>query len=125
MNIYSVDTSALIDGMQRLYRPKNFPSVWSKIDELIETERVIATIEVFHEIERKDDRLLEWCKGHKKMFIEIDDVIQPVVTEILTNHRKLVKEMGQRSAGDPFVIALAKVRNGIVVTVEKAKHKSQ
>jgi hypothetical protein len=119
MNAYSFDTSALIDGMFRLYRPKNFPSLWHKIDDLIQAERIIATEEVYYEIERKEDRLVDWCKARKKMFVQIDDAIQPVVTQILTDHRNLIKEMGQRSAGDPFVIALAVIRNGVVVTAER------
>jgi hypothetical protein len=117
--MHSFDTSALIDGMFRLYRPKNFPSLWHKIDDLIQAERIIATEEVYHEIERKEDRLVDWCKARKKMFVQIDDAIQPVVTQILTDHRNLIKEMGQRSAGDPFVIALAVIRNGVVVTAQR------
>jgi len=49
---------------------------------LTQAKRIVATTEVYHEIERKEDRLLDWCKARKKMFIEIDDAIQPVVTQI-------------------------------------------
>ena len=119
MNLYSIDTSALVDGMNRYYRPIVFRSLWERIDQLIEDGRAIATEEVRVEIERKEDRLAEWCKQHDKMFVAIDEAIQPVVTEILTAHRALVKELANRSTGDPFVIALAKVKGAIVLTGER------
>ena len=61
----------------------------------------------------------DWCKQRGKMFIGIDEEIQPVVTEILTAHAKLVKVLSSRSSGDPFVIALVNVKGAIVVTGER------
>jgi len=118
-NLYSMDTSALVDGMGRYYRPSVFRSLWQRVDELIEARRMIATEEVRVEIERKADHLTGWCKQRGRLFIEIDEEIQPVVTEVLTSHSKLVKPLSNRSSGDPFVIALAKVKGAIVVTGER------
>lgn len=118
-NLYSMDTSALVDGMGRYYRPTVFQSLWQRIDALIDEGRMIATEEVRVEIERKADHLAVWCKQRDRMFIEIDEEIQPVVTEVLTAHGRLVKALSNRSSGDPFVIALAKVKGAIVVTGER------
>lgn len=32
--VYSVDTSALIDGLERYYPEDTFPALWERIDEL-------------------------------------------------------------------------------------------
>ena len=75
--VYSVDSSALIHGWRRVYRPKNFGFVWEKFDTLIEEGRLRASIEVYNELGRKDDELFKWCKERKeKMFAEIDEETQ-------------------------------------------------
>jgi Domain of unknown function (DUF4411) len=108
-----------VDGMGRYYRPTVFQSLWHKIDDLITDQRMFATEEVQIEIKRKADHLVRWCQERKAMFISIDEEIQPVVSEILATHGRLVKALSNRSAADPFVIALAKVRDAIVVTGER------
>ena len=105
--------------MGRYYRPTVFQSLWHKIDDLIADQRIFATEEVQIEIERKADHLVRWCRERKEMFISVDEQIQPVVSEILTLHGRLVKALSNRSAADPFVIALAKLRKAIVVTGER------
>lgn len=106
--VYSIDSSALIHAWRRAYRPKNFGFVWAGFDLLIEEGRLRASIEVYNELERKDDELLAWCKDRKeKMFLEIDEEIQAIVTDILREHPRLVDTVKGRSGADPFVIALA------------------
>lgn len=115
---YSIDTSILIESWVRLYAQDTFPQVWKKLDELIEQGNLIATEEVLFELERKEDKLYEWAKQRKSMFIPVDENLQRVVTDILSKHKKLVKEGKNRSSADPFVIALAQVQNCAVITFE-------
>ncbi len=118
--LYCVDTSALLDGWVRHYPPDVFPALWSRIDQLIEDGRLIATVEVLVEIERKDDDLFAWVKKRKDaLFIQIDEPIQLVVADILAQFPKLVDTRRNRSAADPFVIALAQFRSATVVTGER------
>ena len=82
--IYSVDSSALIHGWRRIYRPKNFGFVWSRFDALIDQGRLRATIEVYRELEKKDDEVFEWCKARKdRLFIEIDEECQRHVIRLI------------------------------------------
>jgi hypothetical protein len=60
--VYSIDSSALIHGWRRVYRPKNFGFVWERFDSLIREGRLRSSIEVYNELERKDDELFKWCK---------------------------------------------------------------
>jgi len=101
--VYSVDSSALIHGWRRAYRPKNFGFVWKQFDVLIEAGRLRASIEVYNELEKKDDELFKWCKERKeKLFTEIDDEIQNHVARIMAAYPRLVDTVKGRSGADPF-----------------------
>lgn len=116
--VYSIDSSALIHGWRRVYRPKNFGFVWEHFDLLIEEGRLRASIEVYNELEKKDDEVFKWCKDRKaKMFVEIDDNTQAHVTRIMKNHPRLVDTVKGRSGADPFVIALAATTKPLMVVV--------
>jgi hypothetical protein len=119
--IYSVDSSALIHAYRRIYRPKNFGFVWEGFDKLIGEGRFRSSIEVYNELQKKDDELFAWCKERKEtMFVEIDDNTQAIVAQIMAAHPKLVDTTKGRSGADPFVMALAKstVPQMCVVTEE-------
>jgi Domain of unknown function (DUF4411) len=116
---YSLDTSALLDGWRRYYPPDMFPSVWSRLDACIHTGQLMATEEVLFELAKQDDDLYKWACERKSLFVPIEGSIQPVVSSILSHHKQLVDTRKNRSGADPFVIALAKVKDGVVVTGER------
>ncbi len=118
---YSIDTSAIIEGWRRLYPPDVFPAVWDHLDELIDEGNLRATEEVLKELEKKDDEVHAWAKSRPDLFVKIDEEIQNCVISLLKDHKKLIDTRAGRSGADPFVIALAKIRNSTVVTEE---HKS-
>lgn len=117
---YSIDTSALLDGWRRYYPPDVFPGLWSEIDDLIALGELRATEEVFHELERKDDDVAAWARERDELFVAIDEDIQEAVRGILGVYPKLIDTRANRSAADPFVIALAFVQGCAVVTGERA-----
>ena len=117
-SVYSIDSSALIHGWHRVYRPKNFGFVWERLDGLIEEGRLRASIEVLNELERKDDELFAWCKGRReRLFAEIDDECQKHVARIMKSYPRLVDTVRGRSGGDPFVIALAASTNPFMIVI--------
>ena len=115
---YSIDTSAILHAWRRSYPPEVFPSLWKKFDELIERGDLLATEEVLRELEKKDDEVHEWVKRRQHMIVPIDVRIQEVVSTILASHKKLLDTRKNRSGADPFVIALAVIRDCTVVTNE-------
>jgi hypothetical protein len=118
LTIYSADSSALIHGWRRIYRPKNFGFVWDRLGVLIEEGRLKASIEVYNDLEKKDDELFKWCKDRKEKFVvEIDDTIQAHVARIMKTYPRLVDTVKGRSNSDPFVIALAASTNPIMTVV--------
>jgi hypothetical protein len=108
LTVYSADSSSLIHGWRRIYRPKNFGFVWEQLAVLIDEGRLKASIEVYNDLEKKDDELFKWCKERReKLVIEIDDAVQEHVAHIMTAYPRLVDTVRGRSGSDPFVIALA------------------
>lgn len=119
--VYSFDSSALIHAWRRAYRPKSFPTFWDRMDELVIEGRLKISSEVYGELAKKDDDVFAWCKQHKEgIYVDIDDAVQDRVVEIMSAHPRLVDTKNGKSAGDPFVIALASCGLGIstVVTEE-------
>lgn len=116
---YCLDSSVLIESWVRLYPPDLFPSLWDKFDHMIDEGHLVASEEVLHEIEAKQDGLYRWVKTRSKLFLPTDEATQTVVKEILEKFPKLVDTMKNRNRADPFVIALARVTSSIVVTEEK------
>src|SRR5262245_13738919 len=118
LSVYSVDTSALIHGWRRIYRPKNFGFIWERLGALVEENRLLASIEVYNDLEKKDDELFKWCKERKeKLVVEIDDAVQAQVARIMTTYPRLVDTVKGRSGSDPFVIALAATTNPPMVVL--------
>lgn len=118
---YCIDTSSLVHAWRRAYPPKRFSGLWIAFDQLIDDGRLVATIEVYYELKKKDDEIFEWAKDRKEtMFLEIDDGVQGEVVRIMQTYPKLVDTGKGKSGGDPFVIAqaLAGSPRLVVVTQE-------
>ncbi len=109
--VYCCDTSSLLHAWRRAYPPKSFKSFWARIDNLIESGRLISSIEVFNELKKKDDDVAEWAKDRKAAFLEIDDDVQEAMGFVMGKYPRLVDTVKGKSGADPFVIALAMSSN--------------
>lgn len=119
MTVYCIDTSSLIAAWQERYPIEVFPTLWTKIEALIDAGRMVAPIEVLNEMKRRSDELHTWLKGRKGMFRELDDAVQVEAAQILAEFPRLVGERKLRTSADPFVIALARVEGWQLVTDER------
>ncbi|MER9850179.1 DUF4411 family protein [Mesorhizobium sp. M0106] len=87
---YSIDSSSLMHGWCRVYRPKNFGFVWDRLEALAVEGRLKASIEVLHEIAKKDDDLFKWCKERQEvLFVEVDDDCQAHLARIMAAYPRL------------------------------------
>jgi hypothetical protein len=83
-----------------------------------------ASEEVLIELDKRDDEVHHWARAHKAaLFVPLDEEQQQHVASILSAHERLVDTRRNRSAADPFVIALALARGCTVVTAEVATGK--
>jgi hypothetical protein len=116
---YSIDSSGILD-LFRYYPPDVFPTIWTQMDAAARGEIIFAIDEVYRELEKKDDVAFQWLKARRTMIVGLDAEIQQRVAAILAVYPRLVDTRKNRSAGDPFVIALAQVRGLSVVTGERS-----
>lgn len=117
--IYVVDTCSFTT-LHKIYPKEVFPSVWEKVDELIESRRLISVDEVYHEICRQDDGLAKWAKTKKEIFIPLTEEVQDASKDIVNRFVKILDFKKNKSGADPFLIGLAQTQEGsIVVTEEK------
>ncbi|KUI00817.1 hypothetical protein AU190_15935 [Mycolicibacterium acapulense] len=117
---YSFDTSAILNGRRDLFRPTVFQTLWVQIEGAIPDGQIRSVDEVQRELARRDDDARQWADAQGDLFMPLELPIQQSATQILNVHPRLVSQGGRRSAADPFVIALAMVRNGTIVTEETA-----
>jgi hypothetical protein len=118
--IYWIDTSSLIAAWHERYPIENFPKFWDRVDGLIFEKRLVSPIEVFFETKKRSEELHIWLKSRKAdVFLELDDAVQNEATKVLARFPRLVGEKKLNTSADPFVIALALVHGGPVVTEEK------
>ncbi len=85
--------------------------------------RLMASDEVLRELERKDDGAHAWVKAHPQMLVALDSEVERHVRDIMQRYPRLVDTKKGRSVCDPFVIALARLRNLTVITAENATGK--
>lgn len=118
MNPKYVFDSNIYINLQRRQPIDVYPSVWSKISELMESGIVISSREVYDELSVGNDDIVEWAKARKESFLPSDVEIQKRVRKILAEHRGLVEGGKKKNSADPFVIALAQEKKCTVVSEE-------
>ncbi len=116
--MYSIDSSAILDGWVRYYSPDVFQTVWANMEQLGRRGGIVAIEEVHRELEKKEDGAYAWAKAQLPS-VPIDEPIQQAVAQILARYPRLVDSRKARMEADPFVIALAQLKGLAVVTGEK------
>lgn len=106
--VYCIDSSSLME-LARQYPRSRFPTVWQKVETLVESGRLIAPKEVLKEIKQGDDALVGWVKKWPKMFRPLDSEQAKKVSAILAECPNLIDVMSEMPQADPFLIALAQV----------------
>ncbi len=110
-NFYIIDTSSLIE-LNKKYPIDVFPSLWKRVEDLINKGILISHREVLKEISQQDDSLKKWASSQKNFFKGITKRQIGIVKEILKKYPALIKPNSESGGADPFLIALA-VESGI------------
>lgn len=118
---YSLDTSALIDGIERFYPRRNFPQLWERVDGLISTGRLYISEEAWAEAIATDAPVREWCEeagmGRDKSLYLTNAAVAAIAGQIGAAFPQWSTQGGKNGA-DPFVIAVAEVESGMVISGE-------
>ncbi len=122
---YSFDTSAFVVPSRNWIPMDLVPKLWKMIDVLIQAGEIVASEEVYREIEQIDDTLLMWIKERREIFIDVDEEQQQYVDDIVNRFPKWIDYNAQKNVADPFVIALAKQNNLVVVSYERGGNETK
>lgn len=113
---YSIDTSALINWWVEDYSPDVLPGLVPRMGALIAEGRLRAVRSVKDELGEGD--LRKWCLAQADLFVEEDEEIQQRVAQLMAAYQNPKKTRGIDKA-DPFVIALADIKDWHVVSAER------
>lgn len=125
--IYFIDSSSWIN-LIRNYPNDIFPTIWKTIEGLVAKGWLLSCKEVLDEIKLRDDKLVEWSKIHRKIFLNTNRYNKQV-QKIIHKHPTLIKPDEERKIADPYIIALAtshkhRLMEPVIVTEENKQRES-
>ncbi len=116
--IYSVDSSSLMDWQGRYFPTDVFTGLVERVEELIAAGRFIAPALVKEEVGAVGTAgLIAWTENHAGIFVPTADVLGEAQA-IQNQFAGLRDPKAEYEEADAYVIALAKMRGGTVVTQE-------
>lgn len=118
-SIYCIDSCSLMSAMRDTYPISTFGSLWEELGKSFEDGILISTQIVYEEIETGDDELLNWAEAYKPFFLRVDESLVHEVATVVTKYPTLIDHTSPREQADPYLIGLAKLKSGIVVTEER------
>ncbi len=116
MALYIVDASIFI-RIGRHHPPDIFKRLWQQLDHAIADGHIRSPEEVLHELEQGMDDLAETLASRTGLFLPLNDALARA-TEAVQGACPLTDPTSERSRGDPFVVACAKLNEGTVVSGE-------
>lgn len=122
---YCLDTSFLINGWQKRYRPDVFPSIWDELTALIADSTVFSCEEVYLELKEQEDELFAWAERQKSAFIPPDEEVNLEMGQIMARFPNLAAMGSSVNRADPWVVAAARAKGAIVVTDEQPSEKQK
>ncbi len=115
---YSVDTSSLMDWQGRFYPTDVFTSLVERVDSLIAAGRFIAPALVKEEVGAVGTAgLIQWAEDHGGIFVPTAEILAEAQA-IQNQFAGLLDPGAEHEEADAYVVALARMRGGIVVTQE-------
>lgn len=119
MNGYVADTSGLVGAWQRRYPPEVFPTLWENLEVLGVVGMMLVPEEVHRELRKKSDDLYAWVDQRRdQLVIPTDRATLITAQTVLADYPLLTKTGTGRGLADPFVIAVAEMKNLPIITEE-------
>ena len=120
MTLYIFDANALIH-IWRVHPPDIYSQFWRQLDDAIAAGIIRSPEEVLHELSEGTDDLAKILSEKAGLFAPLDSDLIAATMAVLHDCPSLVDPDSERNRADPFVVALAKLRGGTVVTMEKRR----
>lgn len=116
--IYAIDTNVVMDWQARYFPTDVFPSLVSRVDVLIGEGRWLLPEIVLEELNAVGTaELIAWAKARPAILVPLPELLAEALA-IQNRFPGLKDPKAEYEEADAYVIALAKLRNGVVVTQE-------
>ncbi len=116
--LYAIDTNVFMDWQARYYPTDVFASLPARVDALIAEHRFLAPELVHEELSKVGTaEISAWAVAHPEIWVPTSDLLAVTLT-IQNRFPGLRDPKAEYDEADAFVIALAQLRDGIVVTQE-------
>lgn len=124
--VYSVDTSFFMDWQARYYPLDVFSTLNTRIEQLIKSNNFRAVELVREELNAVGTPDLKtWASSHKALFAALTPDVQLEAASIEAKYPDLLDVKSPYQSADAYVIAFAKLRNGIVLSQETSVHEKR
>ncbi|HEU5406836.1 MAG TPA: DUF4411 family protein [Nitrospira sp.] len=124
--MYSVDTSFFMDWQARYYPLDVFVTFNTRIEQLIKGNEFKAVELVKEEINAVGTPdLRTWAGNHKALFVSLAPEVQLEAAAIEAQYPDLLDVKSPYQSADAYVIALAKLHSGIVISQETSAHEKR
>src|SRR5262245_35271353 len=119
MNPFVFDSSSLVRAWHEAYPIDVVETFWDKLHDAMAAGIVIAPDEVLRETSKRSDDLHKWLKAREEQcIVPIDDDLEEAVADLLAQHPRMAMNRKGASSADAWVVALAQIRAGTVVSEE-------
>lgn len=116
--IYSIDSSSLMDWQARYYPTDVFTSLIGALDQLAAENRLFLPELVREEIGAiGTPELVRWCGDRSQLFVPTSELLAEAQS-IQGRFPGLLDPKAEFEEADAYVIALARLRDGVVVSQE-------
>jgi hypothetical protein len=115
---YCLDTSFFINGWRKHWRIDVFPTLWDRLDSIVDGKRVFSCRAVSREIQRQMDDLHEWTKNRPHIFQQPTEDHTLQMSQVMAQMHMLAAKGRSLNEADPWVIAHAHLAGACVVTDE-------
>lgn len=116
--IYSIDSSSLMDWQARFYPTDVFPGLQRRLESLVPAGRLFAAALVRDEIKAVGPpSLQQWIKANPAMIVPVAETLAEART-IQSQFAGLLDPKAEFEEADAYVIALARLKGGVVVSQE-------
>lgn len=115
---YCFDTMIVIN-LHRQFPRDVWPSVWARVEGIVEAGRAFLPRQVLIELERVDDDCAPWCRNFQGFVVEAEADEVELVARIARVHGDWVTP--RHNEADPWLVAHAVARGRQLVTAERMK----
>lgn len=115
---YCIETSSIVDLARRRFPDDLYPGLLAAVEGMVSAGQIVAPREVYRELEKSADEVLEWAKNRKGMFVDPTPRQIELLRDMRSRDQRVFSLNKPGPDADPWVVAVAVEGNLKVITSE-------